>query len=313
MSRFLARRVAFLVSTLFVVSILSFGLPYLSNANPARIILQAQTGDVAVAPARVAEIRRELGLGRPLWIQYLSWLRQVLHGNLGYSFTDQQAVLPLVGNAIRVSGLLALAALTIAIVFALPLGIISANKPGGWLDNIITGFTQILIPIPEYWSGPFLILVLAVWMHLLPAAGWSGLKYVILPAFVLALRPLAYLANITRASMIDVLSADYITASRSRGLGRARTLLRHGLRNSMSPVMTMFSLYLANLVGGSVIVEVIFAIPGAGRLLYNAVVNSDIPTIQGAILCTVSLVILITTAADIGYRLLNPAITVGGS
>lgn len=311
MSRFLTRRLVFLLNTLFVVSILSFAIPYLGKTNPARIILQAQTGEASVSPARVAQIRHELGLGQPVWVQYLSWLKQVLHGNLGYSFTDQQSVLSLVADAIRISTLLAIAALGIAIICALPLGIASASKPGSKLDVVITAVTQVLVPVPEYWSGPFLILVLAVWLHVLPAAGWLGLKYVVLPAFVLALRPLAYLTSITRASMIDVLRSDYITASRSRGLGRFRTLVRHGVRNSMSPVMTMFSLYLANLVGGSVIVEVIFAVPGAGRLLYNAVVDSDIPTIQGAILCTVSLVVLITTISDIGYKMLNPAVTVG--
>lgn len=311
MTRFLLRRFAFLAGTLFVVSIVSFAIPYLGKSNPARVILQAQVGDAAVDPARVAQLRHQLGLDRPIWVQYLDWLKQVFHGNLGYSFTDQQPVLTLVGDAIRISTLLALAALTIAIVIALPLGILAAANPRGRLDTVITATTQTLIPIPEYWSGPFLILVLAVWLHWLPAAGWFGLKYVVLPAFVLALRPLAYLTSITRASMIDVLGAQYITAARSRGLGRTATLMRHGLRNCLPPVMTMFSLYFASLVGGSVIVEVIFAIPGTGRLLYNSVVDSDIPTIQGAILCVVSLVVLITTAADVAHKFLNPAVAIG--
>ncbi|MCU1655659.1 MAG: transporter permease, partial [Pseudonocardiales bacterium] len=299
MIRFLVRRLVFLLGTVFVVSILSFSIPYLGKSDPARIILQSRVGAAAVDPARVAQVRQQLGLDRPIWIQYIDWVRQVVHGNLGYSFTNQQPVSTLVLDAVRISILLALAALGIAIVIALPLGIISAAKPGGKRDLFITGATQVLIPIPEYWSGPFAILVLAVWWHVFPAAGWFGLKYVVLPAFVLALRPLAYLTSITRASMIDVLSSEYITASRSRGLGRTKTVLQHGIRNSMPPIMTMFSLYLASLVGGSVIVEVIFAIPGTGRLLYSSVVDSDIPTIQGAILCVVSLVVVITTAADI--------------
>ena len=311
MTRFLLRRLLFLVSTLFVVSIVSFAIPYLGKANPARVIVQAQMGDAAVDPAAVEQIRQKLGLDEPIWVQYLAWLREVLHGNLGYSLTDQQPVLSLVTDAIVISTLLSLAALGIAIVFALPLGIVAASRPGSKIDTAITTVTQMLIPIPEYWSGPFAILVLGVWFHWFPVAGWYGLEYVVVPAFVLALRPLAYLTSIARASMIDVLGSEYITAARSRGLGRARTLVRHGLRNSMPPVMTMFSLYLASLVGGSVIVEVIFAIPGSGRLLYNSVVNSDMPTIQGAILCVVSLVVFITTATDIAYKLLNPAVSIG--
>jgi peptide/nickel transport system permease protein len=136
---------------------------------------------------------------------------------------------------------------------------------------------------------------------------------VILPAAVLALRPLAYLTSITRAAMIEVLSSPYITAARARGLSRWRTLIHHGLRNGMPPVMTLFSLYFAGLVGGSVIVEVIFAIPGMGRLLYQAVLDSDTPVTQGALLCIVTVVVVITTLTDLSYALLNPAVTVGGS
>jgi peptide/nickel transport system permease protein len=310
-TRFLFRRVIFMITTLFVISVLSFAIPHLGKANPARIVLQAQLGNTAVDPAAVAKVSKQLGLDRPLFVQYIEWLKQVLHGNLGYSFTDQQPVLGLVLSAIRISTTLALVALAMATIIALPAGILSSLKPGGKLDVFITSSTQSFIPIPEYWFGPFAILVFAVWLRWFPAAGWYGIQHVVLPASVLALRPLAYLTSITRASMIDVLNSQYIVASRSRGLGKWRTLLHHGIRNGMPPVMTMFSLYLASLVGGAVIVEVVFAIPGTGRLLYQAVVNSDIPTIQGTILCVVSLVVVITTLADIGYKLLNPAVVIG--
>ena len=154
------------------------------------------------------------------------------------------------------------------------------------------------------------ILVFALTLGWLPSAGWRDASSLVLPTMVLMLRPLAYFTSVTRAAMIDVLQAPYITAARSRGLGPARTILRHGTRNGVQPVVTMFALWLAGLFGGSVVVEVIFAIPGMGRLVYNAVLNKDIPVLQGGFVCIVVLSVLINTLADVAYVLLNPAVRI---
>jgi peptide/nickel transport system permease protein len=295
------------MGALAVVSVLSFLVPYLGQSDPARIILQSRLGDAAVSPAAVAALRRDLGLDQPLYVQYFDWLGQVLQGNLGHSFASQQSVAKMVLSALEVSLALAIAAMASAIAIALPLGILAAAREGSRFDQLVGAVTQGLVPLPEFLLGPFAILVFAVGLRLLPAAGWLGPAYVILPAGVLALRPLAYLTAITRAAMIDVLAAPYITAARARGLSRWRTIARHGVRNVLPPVMTLMSLWFASLVGGSVIVEVVFAVPGTGRLLYGAVINADVPVIQGAILVIVAIVVVINTASDVAYGLLNPA------
>jgi peptide/nickel transport system permease protein len=312
MSGFLVRRITFMLLTLLFVSALSFLIPYLGQGDPARVVLQTRLRQGAVDPETVRALSAELGLDKPMYVQYLEWLRQAVSGNLGYSFTSSQSVAQLVVHALGISTLLALTALGIAILVALPVGILAAQRPGGRADSAITMLTQVLVPIPEYWFGPFSILVFAVWLGWLPAAGWLGPQYALLPGIVLALRPMAYLINVTKAAMIDVLGSDHITAARSRGLSRRRTILRHGLRNALAPVLTMFSLYFVSLVGGSVIVEVVFGIPGTGQLLYQAVLNSDIPVIQGTILLVVAFVVAVTTLVDIGVRWLHPAVAFGG-
>ena len=311
MAGFLVRRITFMLLTLMVVSALSFLIPYVSTGDPARVILQARLGQGAVDPETVQTLSAQLGLDEPMHLQYLHWLQEAVKGNLGYSFTSSQSVGQLVLQAIGISTALAFTALGIAIAAALPLGTLAALRPGGRLDAFISTMTQVLVPIPEYWFGPVSILFFAVWLGWLPAAGWLGPQYALLPGIVLALRPMAYLINVTRAAMIDVLGSDHITAARSHGLSRTKTVLKHGVRNALSPILTMFSLYFVSLVGGSVIVEVVFGIPGTGRLLYQAVVNSDIPVIQGTVLLVVAFVVAVTTLVDICLKWLNPALASG--
>jgi peptide/nickel transport system permease protein len=310
MGKFLLRRGATLLVTLFVVSVLAFLVPYAGEGDPARKILRARVNDPALEPSQVEALTRELGLDRPLYSQYLDWLGQVASGNFGFSFTSRTPVQDLVVPALSVSVSLALASLLLALVIALPLGILAATTPGGKVDNAITFLSQSSVSAPEYWVGPVLVLVFARYLGWLPSGGWEGISYIIMPAVALALRPLGYFTQVTRAAMNDVLSAPYITAARSRGLSFPRTLARHGLRNSMLPVMTLFSFWFAGLLGGSVIIEVIFNIPGMGRLLYESVVNNDVPVIQGGMLLILALAVVINTVTDLLYGVLNPAIRV---
>ena len=305
---FIVRRFVVLVLTLLVVSVLCFALPYLSEADPARSILRARVSDLAIDPDAVKGLEARYGLDRPLPMQYASWLGNMARGDFGYSFANRMPVSGQVGSALRVSATLALTSLAIAIVVAFPLGTVAAVRPGGRADNVVTFVTQSLVALPEYWLAPLAILVFALHLGWLPSAGWLEPAHIVMPACVLALRPLAYFTRVARASMLDVLSAPYMTAARSRGLGVAQSIVAHGLRNAAPPVMTLFGIWLAGLIGGAVVVEVIFAIPGMGRLVYSAVVNHDIPLLQAGVVCIVALAVAINTVADLLYLALNPTL-----
>jgi peptide/nickel transport system permease protein len=283
----------------------------MNGGDPVRTILQSRVSEQALDPAAVEALRIHLGLDRPLFEQYISWLGNVLRGDLGYSFVSHASVGPEVLRALGVSFTLAMAALGIALIVAMPAGTLAALRPGKALDNTVTFLTQTFVAVPEYWLAPMAILVFSLYMGWLPSAGWQGPSSVVLPAFVLSLRPMAYFTRVMRAAMIDVLDAPYITAARSRGLSMNQTVLHHGVRNGAMPVVTLFALWLASLLGGSVVVEVIFSIPGMGRLIYQAVVNNDVPVLQGSFVCIVALSVLINTAADLLYIVLNPAVQVG--
>ena len=308
MWRFFVRRFVMLLLTLLVVSVIAFLIPYMSEGDPALSIIRARVADLVVEPATLQALRSELGLDRPLAVQYFDWLLKALRGDLGYSFTSRAAVGAEIASAIKVSFTLAAAALGLALLVAIPLGTMAAMKPGGRLDGFTTFFTQSLVALPEYWLAPMGILLFALTLGVLPSAGWNGMSSVVLPALVLSLRPMAYFTRVTRAAMIDVLAAPYITAAQSRGLSLRAAVLRHGLKNGAGPVVTLFALWLAGLLGGSVVIEVIFAIPGMGRLMFEAVQNKDVPMLQAGFVAVVALSVLIATSADLIYALINPLV-----
>jgi peptide/nickel transport system permease protein len=310
MLMFLIRRTLVLMVTLLVVSVLAFLIPYAGEGDPARKILRARVNDPALTQDQVNALTHELGLDRALHLQYFDWLKQTLTGDFGLSYTSRSPVGDLVLPALSVSITLALSALLLALVFAVPLGIVAATRRGSKLDNAVTFVSQSAVSAPEYWIGPVLVLVFARYLGWLPSGGWNGIAYIVMPATALALRPLGYFTQVTRAAMSEVLAAPYITAARSRGLSFPKTLLRHGMRNSMLPVMTLFSFWFAGLMGGSVVIEVIFNIPGMGRLLYTSVVNNDVPVIQGGLMLILTLAVVINTITDLLYGVLNPAIRV---
>lgn len=308
MLRLAVQRLGMLLVTVFIVSVLAFLVPYITEGDPVRAIIRSRIAELAVDQATVDRLRVSLGLDRPLAVQYFEWFVNALKGDFGYSFTSRQPVGELIGRAFVISFTLASSALVFAFLVSIPLGTIAAVKEGKMADNFVIFITQCFVAAPEYWLAPIGILIFALYLGWLPSAGWQETSAIILPALVLSLRPMAYFTRVMRAAMIDVLRAPYLVAARSRGLSFFQAIARHGLRNSISPVITVFAMWMASLLGGSLVVEVIFSIPGTGRLMYDAVVGRDIPLMQGAFVCLVGLAVIITTLTDVIYVLLNPRV-----
>lgn len=302
------RRLLILPILLLLVSLIAFLYPYFSGIDPTASILRSRIGEREQTPEIVAAVKAELGLDRPLFIQYLYWVGDIFKGDLGRSFVSQAPVGEILARGLKVTLILSMVSLAIAIIISIPLGVISAINPGNWLDNLIATLTQTGVAIPEYWFAPVIILIFALKLGWLPSAGWRGPQFIIMPAITLALRPISYFTRLTRETMIEVMQKEYVRAARAKGLSESQIIWRHALRNSLIPVVTMITLWLAGLLGGSVIVEVIFAVPGIGRVMYDAVLASDLPIVQAGVVLITGLAIIINTLTDLGYIVLNPAI-----
>lgn len=309
MLNFILQRLFSTLTIVFCASLLIFLLPHLLGIDPVRSIVRARVGDRTVDTATMERLRTELGLDKPLWRQYGNWMGQLLRGDLGYSFVSRSPVAGLLWRAFRVTSILAFSTVLFAFLLALPLGMVSARFQGKALDRWLSSLTQAGIAMPQYWLAPLLVLLFSLELKLLPSNGWRGPQHLILPVLTLALRPLAYFTSLLRAALIDVLAEDYIRTARAKGLPARLVLFKHALRNALIPVTTMGSLWLVGLLGGSVIVEVIFAIPGMGRVIYEAVNASDLPLLQASLLLLVLLTSLIMLLTDLLYKVFNPTIS----
>jgi peptide/nickel transport system permease protein len=306
---FLLRRLAQLVPTLVLVSMLIFGLQQLLPGDPAKILAGEEQD-----PQVVAYLRQKLHLDEPLPVRYAYWVRGVAHGDLGESIRNQEPVLQLVAQKLPVTAELALIAMTIALVIGIPAGIVSAVGRGtawDWGANI---FALWGISTPNFWLGILLILLFAVNLGWLPASGYvspfedlrANLAAMIMPAFVLGNAIAAVLMRHTRSAMLQVLSADYVRTARAKGLSERTVVLKHALRNALTPVITLGALELGTLLSGAVLTEQVFTIPGFGKLIVDAVFNRDYAVVQGVVLVTATAYMLLNLLADIAYVAVNP-------
>lgn len=315
MTRFVVQRITALIVILFVASWLIFLLPYLTGVDPTMSIIRARVGERVIQPEAIESLRQELGLDKALLGQYQDWISHLLRGDLGFSFISRSPINELLWRGFKVTIVLSSAAVLLALLISVPLGIWAAHNHGGnysrnRLDNIISFASQTGIALPEYWVAPMLILLFSLQLGWLPSAGWRGPLFLVMPVVTLALRPIAYFTSLVRQAMIEVLASDYVRTARAKGLSLNAVLFKHALRNAFLPVLTMSSLWFASLLGGSVIVEVIFAIPGMGRLIYDAVLANDLPLLQGSLMILVALTTVIMTFTDILYKVLNPTIQI---
>jgi ABC-type dipeptide/oligopeptide/nickel transport system permease component len=301
--RYLVRRLLLTIPVLLGVATLVFSLIHLVPGDPA----QSMLGDSA-PPEDVARLRQTLGLDRPLVQQYKSFLGGVVKGDLGTSFRYGTPVTREIGSRLLRTMQLALAAMAVAVVIAIPLGIIAAVRKGTAVDQAAMTVSLIGISMPNFWLGPLLAIVFAVRLGWLPVSGTGTVAHLVLPAVTLGAALAAILARMTRASVLEELRELYVLAARARGMSRARAVIRHAFRNSLIPIVTIIGLQFGAVLTGTIITETIFAWPGVGRLLIQAINFRDYPLVQGCILFISFTYVTMNLLTDVAYGLLDPRI-----
>jgi len=307
---FLLRRVGQVIPTLLLVSMLIFGLQQLMPGDPALILAGEERGD----PRVLAQIRAELFLDRSLPEQYLRWLGRVLSGDFGFSWRIREPVAHLILQKLPVTIQLATMSFIIAVLIGVPMGILSAIRPDSAWDWAANGIALAGISTPNFWLGIMMILLFSVELGWLPPSGyvpltedvWQSLATTIMPAFVLGTGVAGVLMRHTRAAMMQALSQDYVRTARAKGLSERVVVWKHALRNALIPVVTLGTIEFGRLLAGAVLTEQIFSVPGFGKLIVDAVFNRDYPVVQGVVLATALIFVLLSLVADILYMLINP-------
>ena len=309
---YLLKRFLLMIYTLLVVSLLVFGITQLLPADAAVTLLGQNA-----TPEALAAVRARLGLDAPAWLQYWHWLTLALQGDFGVSMRNGLAVAPTLLTALSRSLLLAVCALTLMLIIAIPLGIWAAVRRGKAADVLVSVLSYVGISFPEFVTATLALLLFADVWQVLPATGYvplsenfvSGVQHLILPSLTVALILVAHVSRMVRSEMVDVLHTDYIRAAWLKGLSRRRILWRHALRNGLLPTITIVALDVGYLLGGIVVVEEIFAIPGIGRELIVAVQARDLPTIQAGVMILAATYSVVNFLADIAYVMLDKRIT----
>jgi peptide/nickel transport system permease protein len=313
---FLAQRLAISVVTLFLITLIVFTGVRMIPGDPARVMAGTDADE-----AGLQEIRIKYGLTDPVPVQYFRWLRLALRGDLGESIRTRESVVKIVAMKLPITLQLAGFSLLIALGIAIPAGIFSAVRRNTLWDLLANTVSLCGVSIPSFWLGIMLILLVSVRLHWLPASGFvpffqnplGNLERMLMPSLVLGAALAAVLMRQTRNSMIEVMTANYIRTAYSKGLAERVVVVRHALRNGLIPIVTILGLQMGALMGGAVVTEQIFVIPGFGRLIVEAVFTRDYPLVQGVVLITASSYVLINLLVDVSYSLLNPRIRVKGA
>lgn len=311
MAAYLLQRLIGTIPVLLLVSVTVFSLTHLIPGDP----VQVMAGEVQ-DPEAIARIRADLGLDRPLYQQYLTWLGNVAHGDLGRSIRTREPVLDVVLSRVKPTLELSTIAMIIGLAVAIPIGVISATRRNSKLDTLTTGFALLGVSMPNFLIGLLLIFLFSMKLRWLPTSGYvdifqdpiQGFRSLLLPAITLGMALAAVIMRMTRSSLLESLSQDYVRTARAKGLAEQRVVIRHALRNALIPVVTVVGLQVGNLLAGTVITEYIFAIPGVGRLIVDSIFARDYPVLQGVVLLTVIGFIGSNLIADLLYASLDPRI-----
>jgi ABC-type dipeptide/oligopeptide/nickel transport system permease component len=304
MSKYICRRLLQSIPVLIGISVLTFLMLHLVPGDPVQIF----AGDKPLTPARAAEIRHQLGLDRPLGAQYWDYASHALRGNLGTGLRSRRPVIDSILEALPSTLELTCAALLVAAIVGIGLGIVAAVTHGSWIDAAAMSFAMLGISVPVFYSSLLLIMFFSFRLGWFPATGQGGIERLVLPATALGLASAAALARLVRSSMLEVLAQDYIVAARAKGLSASAVVLRHALKNALIPTITMLGLQIGVLLGGAVVTETIFSRPGLGRLAVDAIMGRDFPLIQGVVLFAAVTYVLVNLAVDVLYAIIDPRI-----
>lgn len=315
MTGYVGRRLLAVVPLLLIISALVFSMTFLIPGDPARIL----AGGLHASPDRVAAVRHQLGLDRPVLTQYWHWLIHALGGNLGSSLFSHSSVSAEIGRRFPITLSLAIGALVVAVLLGIPAGIAAGTRPGSIVDRLVTLGTSTAIAIPDFWLGIVLVIVFAVKLKVLPAIGYVGITrspvqwatHLYLPWLALGIAGAAPIARQLRGALIDVLDQDYIRTAGAKGLPEWRIVLKHALKNAAIAPVTVAGIQFAYLLGGTVILEYIFSIPGLGLYFFDALNGKDLPVIQGVTLVVALTFVLLNLGVDVLYAYINPKVRLG--
>lgn len=302
-ARFALGRLIMMVPVLFIVSIVVFMMTHLTPGDPVRLML----GRTGASGEEVEALRNQLGLNDPLPVQYVNFITDLLTGDLKSIRTQQPVVSEFLDRFPRTLELTVLS-LIVATVLGFALGILAATHQNSWLDSLAMAVSLLGVSVPSFWLALLLVFVFAISLDWLPATGTQGVKALILPVTVLAVEQIALIARLVRANMVEVLRDDYVRTARAKGLRERTVLTGHALRNALLPSITLLGLNFGYLLAGAVIIETIFARPGIGRLIVEGILNKDFPLVQGAVLLTAVVYLLVNLITDISYGFVDPRV-----
>jgi peptide/nickel transport system permease protein len=312
MYQFFVRRSATMLLVLFGVSVITFSLMFVTPGDPAETIMRQQMGGQSPSDEAIEEFRQEHGLDQPIPVQYVNWVGDIVNGDFRQSYFQDTKVSTMILNRAIPTLELALAGIAVAMVIAIPAGIISAVHQGQPPDYLSQFGALLGISMPNFWLGYLLIIVFSMQLGWFPVAGQGGLKYLVLPAVTLGTGMAAIITRLVRSSMLEVLDEDYIQTAHSKGLREQIVVYKHALRNALIPVVTIIGLQFGYVLNGAVVVEIVFQRPGLGNLLIQSIFSRDYPVVQGLVLVIGAIFVFTNLAVDVAYRFIDPRISFDG-